>query len=128
MRTRFPEPSSRRGLQSPHRTRSWIVLETVYETALEWELVSMGLAVRRQQPIPLVYRDQKLEDGFRADLVVEGKVIVEIKSLDIVPTVAYKILLTYASARFDMRLGVLINFNEEHLKDGIKRVVNKLDR
>jgi len=66
-----------------------------------------------------------LGDGFRADLIVEGKVIVELKSLEAVPSVAYKILLSYLRLA-DIRLGLLINFREEHLKDGIKRVVNNL--
>ena len=101
------------------------LLETVYETALEWELIQIGLRVERQKPVPLVYREVKLEDGFRVDLLVENKVIVEIKSLEIVPKVAFKILLTYLRLA-DIRLGILINFNEEHLKDGIKRVANKL--
>ena len=66
-----------------------------------------------------------MDDGFRADLIVEGCVIVEIKSLDIVPPVAYKILLTYL--RFaEKKLGLLINFREERIRDGIKRVVNGL--
>lgn len=73
----------------------------------------------------MVYDGIVLEDGFRADLIVEEKVIVEIKSLDLVPPVAYKILLTYL--RFaNMRLGLMINFRELKIKDGIKRVVNDL--
>ena len=75
--------------------------------------------------IPVIYNGIALEAGFRADLIVQGKVIVELKSLDIVPPVAYKVLLTYLRLA-DIRLGLLINFGEEHLKDGIKRVVNKL--
>lgn len=101
------------------------LLESVYETALAWELVQMGFNVERQRAIPLVYRDIKLEDGFRVDLLVEGQVIVEIKSLEQVPTVAFKILLTYLRLA-DIRLGLMINFGEEHLKDGIKRVANRL--
>ena len=73
----------------------------------------------------MIYNGIALEAGFRADLIVQGKVIVELKSLDIVPPVAYKVLLTYLRLA-DIRLGLLINFGEEHLKDGIKRVVNKL--
>lgn len=101
------------------------LLETVYETALEWELQQAGLHVSRQPRVPFVYRGAVLEDGFRPDLVVQGLVVVELKSLEVVPTVAYKVLLTYLRA-MNLRLGVLINFGEEHLKDGIKRVANKL--
>ncbi|MBX7134610.1 MAG: GxxExxY protein [Fimbriimonadaceae bacterium] len=101
------------------------LLETVYETAMAFELTQMGLRVQRQRSIPLVYREVKLEDGFRVDLLVEGRVIVEIKSVEFVPPVVYKIVLTYLRLS-DLRLGILINFGEEHLKDGIKRVVNRL--
>lgn len=101
------------------------LLETVYETVLAYELRARGLRVERQRPIPVVYEEVKLEDGFRADLIVEGKVIVEIKSLELVPPVAYKILLTYLRLA-DMRLGLLVNFGESLVKDGIKRVANKL--
>ena len=101
------------------------LLESVYEGALAHELRSQGLVVTRQMAIPVIYNGVALEEGFRADLIVQGKVIVELKSLDIVPPVAYKVLLTYLRLA-DIRLGLLINFGEEHLKDGIKRVVNKL--
>ncbi len=85
----------------------------------------MGLQVARQQPIPLVFRGIKLQDGFRADLIVEGLVIVEIKSIEILPKVAFMIMLTYLRLA-DLRLGLIINFSEEDLKDGIRRVVNGL--
>ncbi len=101
------------------------LLETVYETALEWHLKDMGLKVARQQPIPLVFRGIKLQDGFRADLIVEGLVIIEIKSIEVLPKVPFKIMLTYLRLA-DLRLGLIINFSEEDLKDGIRRVVNGL--
>lgn len=101
------------------------LLESVYETVLERELLSRGLCVDRQRPIPLVYEDMRLDQGFRADLVLNGIVIVEIKSVETVPLVAYKILLTYLRLS-DMRLGLLINFGENLIKDGIKRVVNRM--
>ena len=101
------------------------LLESVYEGALAHELRSQGLVVTRQMAIPVIYNGVALEEGFRADLIVQGKVIVELKSLDIVPPVAYKVLLTYLRLA-DIRLGLLINFGEEHLKDGIKRVANQL--
>src|SRR5688500_15530727 len=78
-----------------HKQLGHGLLESVYETVLEHELTSRGLTVRRQAPIPVVYGDLHLGDGFRADLVVGGKVIVEIKSVETVPSVAFKILLTY---------------------------------
>ena len=101
------------------------LLESVYEGALAHELRSQGLVVTRQMAIPVIYNGVALEEGFRADLIVQGKVIVELKSLDIVPPVAYKVLLTYLRLA-DIRLGLLINFGEEHLNDGIKRVANQL--
>jgi GxxExxY protein len=101
------------------------LLEVVYRTAMVWELMSMGLHVQIEHPIPLIYRGDKLRAGFRADLLVEGKVIVELKSMEVVPKVARKILLAYIRVA-NMKLGLLINFGEEHLKDGIERVVNNL--
>lgn len=101
------------------------LLETVYEGALLQELTKRGLRVAKQVGIPVIYDGIPLGDGFRADLVVEGKVIVELKSLEAVPSVAYKILLSYLRLA-DVRLGLLINFREEHLRDGVKRVVNNL--
>jgi len=108
-----------------HRRLGPGLLESVYETVLEHELTQMGLAVERQVPIPLLYDGLKLEDGFRADLVICGRVIVELKSLEQVAPVHYKILLTYLRLA-NKRLGLLINFGEEHLKDGIKRVANSM--
>jgi len=101
------------------------LLETVYESALAWELTDAGLFVQRQHSIPVIYRDVKLGQGFRADLVIEQKVIVEVKAVDIVPEVAYRVLLAYLKFS-DLRLGILINFNELHLKDGVRRVARNL--
>ncbi|MFI5384646.1 MAG: GxxExxY protein [Fimbriimonadales bacterium] len=101
------------------------LLESVYERALEHELRKRGLTVVRQWSIPCVYDGKPLGDPFRADMLVEGKVVVELKSLEIVPKVAYKIVLTYLRLG-DKRLGLLINFGEEYIKDGIKRIVNNL--
>ncbi|MCC7434110.1 MAG: GxxExxY protein [Methanoregulaceae archaeon] len=108
-----------------HTTLGPGLLESVYETALFYELTVAGLHVERQKAIPLIYKGHKLEDGFRADLVVERCVEVELKSIELVPAVAYKILLSHLRLA-DLRLGLLINFGEEHLKNGIKRVVNGL--
>ena len=101
------------------------LLESVYEVALGYELTKRGLKIERQRGIPVIYDGVPLGQGFRADLVVGGKVIVEIKSIEFVPPVVYKVLLTYLRLS-DLRLGLLINFGEEHLKDGMKRVVNGL--
>ena len=108
-----------------HKTLGPGLLESVYETVLEHDLTSRGLTVRRQVPIPVVYKDLHLGDGFRADLLVGGKVLVEIKSVEVVPSVAFKILLTYLRLA-DLRLGMLVNFHEDQIKNGIKRVVNNL--
>ena len=81
--------------------------------------------VRRQQGMPVVYEAVKMNMGFRADLIVNGKVIVEIKSIDAIAPVHRKQLLTYLRLA-DKRLGLLINFNVELIKDGITRVVNNL--
>jgi len=108
-----------------HTTLGPGLLESVYETALFYELTVAGLHVERQKAIPLIYKGHKLEDGFRADLVVERCVEVELKSIELVPPVAYKILLSHLRLA-ELRLGLLINFGEEHLKNGIKRVVNGL--
>jgi GxxExxY protein len=99
------------------------LMESVYETALAYELAQRGLSVQRQWPIPVVVRGTKLDDGFRCDLLVESCIIVELKSVETLAPVFFKILLTYLRLS-DRRLGLLINFSEDHLKDGIHRVVN----
>ena len=99
------------------------LLESVYEAVLAYELEKRGLTVIRQQAIPVVYEGMKFDEGFRADLIVEDKVIVELKSIEKVAPVHKKQLLTYL--RFtDMRLGLLVNFGENLIKDGITRVAN----
>lgn len=99
------------------------LLESVYETALAHELEKRSLRVVRQQPVPVEYRGTRIEIGFRADLIVEDQVIVEIKSVEALAPVHKKQLLTYLRLA-DMRLGLLINFNVELIKDGIKRIAN----
>jgi len=101
------------------------LLESVYEAALAHELQKRGLPVNRQVPLPVVYEEVRLEEGFRADLVVGGKVMVELKSVDRIADVHKKQLLTYLRLS-GMKLGLLINFNEALIKDGITRIVNKL--
>lgn len=101
------------------------LMESVYEATLAYELSKRGLQLRRQQGMPVIYETVRMSVGFRADLVVGGKVIVEIKSIDAIAPVHRKQLLTYLRLA-DKRLGLLINFNVELIKDGITRVVNRL--
>jgi GxxExxY protein len=101
------------------------LLESVYEAALSVELMKMGLTVERQVPFRAHYDGVDLQMGFRADLIVAQRVLIEIKSVEVVPKVAYKVVLTYLRMT-GMHLGILLNFGGEYLKDGIKRVVNYL--
>ena len=101
------------------------LLESVYEVVLARELKKRGLRVARQVPIPIVYGDVKFDEGFRADLIVEDKVIIELKSVEAVVPVHKKQVLTHLRLA-KMKLGLLINFGEELIKDGITRIVNGL--
>lgn len=101
------------------------MLESVYEEILYYELIKRGLNIERQKPIPVIWNEVKLDIGFRSDLIVEQKVIVEIKSVEKITNVHPKQLLTYLKLT-NLKLGLLINFNEALIKDGIKRVVNNL--
>ena len=101
------------------------LLESVYQAALAYELKKRGLLVVIEQAIPVVCQEIKLEVGFRADLIVANKVIVEIKSIESLAPVHGKILLTYLRLT-DKKLGLLINFNVSLIKDAIKRVVDKV--
>lgn len=102
------------------------LLESVYETVLAFELDRRGLSVTRQQPIPVVYESIHIDTGFRADLVVEDKVIIEVKSVELLAPVHKKQLLTYLRLA-DKRLGLLINFHVTFIKEGISRIVNGLE-
>ena len=108
-----------------HTTLGPGLLESVYETVLAFELKQLGLRVIRQQPIAIAYESIHFDEGFRADLIVEHKVIVELKSVETVAPVHKKQLLTYLRLA-DKRLGLLINFGSALVKDGITRVVNGL--
>ena len=101
------------------------LLESVYEEILFYELTKMNLNVKRQKGIPVIWEEILMDLGFRADLIVENKVIVEIKSVESIPPVFKKILLTYLRLT-EIKLGLLVNFNVELIKDGIWRVVNNL--
>jgi GxxExxY protein len=108
-----------------HTTLGPGLLESVYETILSYELRRRGLTVIRQMPIPVVYEEMSFDEGFRADLVVQSKVIVELKSIEKVAPVHKKQLLTYLRLA-DKQLGLLINFGEALIKNGITRIVNRL--
>ena len=101
------------------------LLESVYEEILYFELIREGLNVERQKPLPVIWKDLKMKVGFRADLIIENKVIVELKSVEILAPVHPKQLLTYLKLT-GLKLGLLINFNEPLIKNGITRIVNKL--
>jgi GxxExxY protein len=102
------------------------LLESVYEAALSIELAKCGLAVERQKPIPVKYDGHLLEVAFRADLVVNGLVLVELKSVEAVTPLFKKTVTNYLKL-IPLRLGFLINFNETYLKNGITRVTNGLE-
>jgi GxxExxY protein len=89
-------------------------------------LKKRGLRVQRQLPVPIIWDEIRFEEGYRLDLMVEDKVLVEIKSVEAIERVHKKQLLTYLRL-MDKRLGILINFNEELIRDGISRVVNGLE-
>ncbi len=98
------------------------LLESAYEECLFYELRQSGLIVDKQKPLPLVYREVKLDAGYRVDLLVENSVIIEIKSVDEINDVHLAQVLTYMKLS-GCKLGLLVNFNVRHLKDGIKRVI-----
>ncbi len=101
------------------------LLESVYEEVLAYELRKNEIKYERQVCIPVRYNNIRMEIGFRADLIIEEKVIIEIKSIETVMPVHKKQLLTYLKLS-GKKLGLLINFNEELIKDGITRIVNNL--
>jgi GxxExxY protein len=101
------------------------LFESVYEEILSYELMKKGLYISRQKTIPIVWEEIKMEHGFRADLIVENKVLIEIKSVESIAPVHQKQVLTYLKLT-NLKLGLLINFNEAYIKNGITRIVNKL--
>lgn len=108
-----------------HRILGPGLLESAYEAIMLYELRNRGFVVSAQVAIPIYYESVELETGFRADLVVEDLVIIELKSIEKIASVHKKQLTTYLRLA-DKRLGLLINFGEELIKDGITRVVNGL--
>lgn len=109
-----------------HRSLGPGLLESVYETVLAHELDRDGLRVERQVTIPVEYQGMKFEEGFRADLVVESKVIVELKCMEKINNSHKKQLLTYLRLT-GAKLGYILNFSESLMKHGITRIVNGLD-
>ncbi len=99
------------------------LLETVYEVLLSQMLQEAGLRVKRQVPIPIEFHGIRFDEGFRADMVIEDKVILELKSVESVNRAHKKQVLTYLKLT-DKKLGYLLNFGEELMKDGISRVLN----
>ncbi len=101
------------------------LLESVYENALAYDLREKGLQVVQQHPMPFQYKEIKMSVGYRIDLLVDRKVIVEIKSVESLAPVHFAQVLTYLKLS-DLKLGLLINFNNKILKNGIHRIVNNL--
>ncbi len=108
-----------------HRNLGPGLLESLYEECLFYELKKQGLSVEKQKPLPLIYEEVKLEIGYRLDLLVERKVVVEIKSVEALNDVHLAQILTYVKLS-NCKLGLIINFNVALIKNGLKRVANKL--
>jgi len=108
-----------------HRELGPGLLESTYEACLAYELQQSGLDVRVQKPLPVVYKEVKLDCGYRIDLLIENKVVIEIKSVEALNDVHLAQILTYLKLS-GCKLGFLINFNVALIKNGIRRVVNGL--
>nr|WP_320117099.1 GxxExxY protein [uncultured Marinifilum sp.] len=108
-----------------HKTVGPGLLESAYEKALMYELQQMDLKVECQKPMPFIYKEVRQETGYRIDLLVEDKVIVEIKSVEQLAPVHHSQLLTYLRLS-GKKLGLLINFNSKYVKNSIHRIVNNL--
>jgi len=106
-----------------HRALGPGLLESAYEACLAFELAQRGLQVEQQKPLPVLYREVKLDCGYRLDLLVEEAVIVEVKAVDRLMPIHQAQLLSYLKLS-GCKVGLLINFNVKVLKDGIRRVVN----
>lgn len=108
-----------------HKTVGPGLLESAYENALAFDLREMGFDVKQQAPMPFIYKNVKQDIGYRIDLVVNNKVIIEIKSIESLAPVHYAQTLTYLRLS-GLKLALLINFNSKILKDSIHRIVNKI--
>jgi GxxExxY protein len=109
-----------------HRVLGPGLLESAYEECLARELSLRSITFERQKPLPLVYKDVKLECGYRVDLLVDARVVVELKAVDALAPIHDAIVLTYLRLS-GCRIGLLINFNLAVLKDGIRRLVNQYE-
>ncbi len=107
-----------------HRNLGPGLLESAYKECLVYELLQSGLYIEKEKPLPLVYNDVKLECGYRVDIMVENKVVVEIKAVEILADIHTAQVLTYLKLA-NCKIGLLINFNVTLLKSGIKRCINK---
>jgi len=99
------------------------LLESAYEECLYYELRQAGLKVEKQKPLPVIYKEVRLEAGYRIDLLVENKVVIEIKSVEVLNDVHTAQVLTYLKLS-ECKLGLLISFNSARLVDGLKRLIN----
>jgi len=108
-----------------HKTIGPGLLESAYENALAHDLKELGLNVKQQVPMPFIYKEVKQDVGYRLDLLINNKVIIEIKSLETLAPVHFAQTLTYLKLS-NLKLALLINFNSKVLKDNIHRIVNKL--
>ncbi len=107
-----------------HKSLGPGLLESSYKECLFYELSKAGLFVEKEKPLPLIYEEVKLDCGYRVDLLIENKVVIEIKSVDLINEVYLAQVLTYLKL-LNNKIGLLINFNVVLLKDGIKRLINK---
>ncbi|MBD0296793.1 MAG: GxxExxY protein [Flavisolibacter sp.] len=108
-----------------HRQYGPGLFESVYEEIFCYELAKMNIPFKRQHPVPLIHETIKLDVGFRADVIMDDKLIIEFKSMEALVPVHFKQVLTYLKLT-NFKLGLLINFNVVFLKDGIHRIANKL--
>lgn len=108
-----------------HKTLGPGLLESVYEAALAYDLKQLGFDVKTQVAMPLIYKEVRQDVGYRLDILVENKVIIEVKSIETLAPVHFAQTLTYLKLA-DKKLALLINFNTKILKEGIHRMVNKL--
>jgi len=106
-----------------HRELGPGLLESSYETCLAYEIARSGFSVQRQKELPVIYRNVKLDCGYRIDLLIENKVILEIKAVDKLAPIHTAQLLSYLKLS-GCKIGLLINFNVKVLKDGIRRLIN----
>lgn len=101
------------------------LLESAYKECLHYKIMQSGIVTEKEKPMPLIFEEVKLDCGYRIDLLVENKLVIEIKSVEVLNDIHLAQTLTYMKLG-NYKLGLLINFNAEFLKDGIKRVVNNL--